>query len=158
MPEAQKISVLLGCKRMVAFKIGHYSAYPKRKKFEGHDVIGSQLQECRGQSSIRVPALAAKHADHRGHDGHGSTCSWERVLVNQNLAGIFYRFTPLTGAEQRITQTAEAQVFLAYAPLSPAERDRVQLRVAGPTVVSFEILKVRQYTIGCGGLHRKAVT
>jgi hypothetical protein len=62
----------------------------------------------------------------------------------------------LTSAEQRITQAAEAHVFLAYAPLLSAERDRVQLRVAGSTVVSFEIPKVRQEPIGYGGLHRKA--
>ena len=91
MPEAKKLSVLLGCERMVAFKIGHYTAYPERNKFECHDVISSQVQECLGQSSIPMPALAAKHADHRRHDSHSSTSNRKSVLVYQYLAGIFNR-------------------------------------------------------------------
>src|ERR1700738_1301993 len=106
MPEAQKLSVLRSRKRLVAFKIGHYTAYPKCKKFEWHHVISAQLKECFSQSIIPTPALAAKHTDHRGHGGHSSTSMRVSVLVYQYLAGIFNGAPSVNGAEQHIPQTA----------------------------------------------------
>jgi hypothetical protein len=137
------LSILFGCKGIVALKVGHHGAHPEHKKFVCHDIISSRLQECLGQSGLRVPALAAKHADHGRHDCDSRTSHRESVLVDQYLAGVFNRFSPLTSAEQRITQTEE-QVFFAYRSSLPAERDRAQMCVAGPIVVGFEISKVRQ--------------
>src|SRR5258708_5687744 len=105
MPEAQKLSKLRGRKRLVAFKIGHYTAYPKGQEFECHDVISAQLKECLGQSSIPLPALAAKYADHRGHGGHSSTSSRVRVPVYHYHSRIFSGAPPLPGSEHHITHT-----------------------------------------------------
>src|SRR5246127_4689077 len=157
MPEAQKISVLLGGKRLVAFKFGHDPAYPERMKFEYYHAISTQLQECIRESSISVPALAAEYADHRRHGSGKGTGSRVNSLIRQYLAGILNRTPPLTGTEQHIAQTAKTEVFLAYVPLSSAERDRIQMRVASLGVFACEIPKFPQSVIGYGGLLRKIV-
>ena len=60
MPEAQKLSVLLSRQRIVAFKIGHYTAHPKWTKFEYQEVAGAQLKKCLSQASVPTPTLAAE--------------------------------------------------------------------------------------------------